>query len=725
MSDVEIRPTIRADLGALAEVLRQVYETDSYPVEGVDNALAWVDLPEALGQWTALSNGTPVGHIALLRPSEDDQGAVHVAASERAEIDDLVVVARLFVHPGHRGQGVASVLLDQAEAKAVELGRTAILDVIGKDTAAKSLYGSRGWKVVAQVDHPYGEGKCAPALVMKLEQRDAERQEASDDETRVRTGRESSGDSESGAGEAVSFEEAYREVPPIGSAWRWYDIPYRSARYFLRLKRLPSAPWLQRFLLRIMNFFIPFSEIDRARQFPALSLGRVSRPSDDESVTQSAIWAVEIFPPSHAQALVRLMKRNVWLAQKDYIGIAAYDWKIVLDARSDSQGTWWPVADFRSIDSVGYLPDAVQARLPEQFESIHLQARQIGTSLTAVVAKFVLTESAGRELDKAWKAHPRPRLVFRGWKRPKMLGGSSAWEADVHFARSRAHASARRWLSRHCRGYFAATPSQPLVDLLLFDAFDPLADLYSLDPEVVRASECLGLDFAGFIMKSPQLPGLALNQVDNGRLKPKHLNDVWAVYGRRDTVGKRTAETRAALNLDDSDAAIGFLVDRKIAPLLIAEALTKHQHLLARRIRGLRDLARLQHSRFKASAVTKLRKEILRTSLDIPWAYRDAREFWDLGGASRELSVHADDVYSRQHPVVPDASYDVMDAMRQRSLGQWQELERDDTTYRDVLTTAASLGAAATSTRLAVWSIVVASAATVVALVTLYVTMQL
>ena len=167
MSDVEIRPTIPTDLDALADVLVQVHASDGYPVEGVDDARAWVNLPEALGQWTAVLGGAPVGHVALLQPMPDD-ASVNLAGGQGYPTETLAVLARLFTAPSSRGAGVADLLMCEAEQHARQIGYDLVLEVLDKDQAALHLYRRRGWRSLGSIAHPKAPGETMPSTVMTL-----------------------------------------------------------------------------------------------------------------------------------------------------------------------------------------------------------------------------------------------------------------------------------------------------------------------------------------------------------------------------------------------------------------------------------------------------------------------------------------------------------------------------------------------------------------------------
>lgn len=159
-----IRPRTDEDLPALAKVLVEVHATDGYPVEGVDDPLAWLDLPNAIGAWTAEVNRTPVGHVSLTEPGPGDEAPRLFA--RRFGAVPTAVLGRLFIAPPARGQGLAQALVATASEAARRIGRRAVLDVMRKDQAAVGLYVRLGWTPLGEVAHHVNEHRAEPAIAM-------------------------------------------------------------------------------------------------------------------------------------------------------------------------------------------------------------------------------------------------------------------------------------------------------------------------------------------------------------------------------------------------------------------------------------------------------------------------------------------------------------------------------------------------------------------------------
>ncbi|MGL5828731.1 MAG: GNAT family N-acetyltransferase, partial [Angustibacter sp.] len=158
-----IRPRTDDDLPALARVLVKVHATDGYPVEGVDDPLAWLDLPNAIGAWTAELNGQPVGHVALTKPGRSDEAPRLFAEQHGPE--PTAVLGRLFVSPSARGQGLAEHLTRTAMNGAADANRWPVLDVMQKDVAAIRLYRRLGWSLLGAFPHSHN-GSAEPALAL-------------------------------------------------------------------------------------------------------------------------------------------------------------------------------------------------------------------------------------------------------------------------------------------------------------------------------------------------------------------------------------------------------------------------------------------------------------------------------------------------------------------------------------------------------------------------------
>lgn len=147
-------PTMRsrdeADLPECVELLRQVHRLDGYPVHWPEDAAAWLTPRNLLAAWVVVRDGTVVGH-ALLRGAPGTTGAEPIAAATGVPPDRTALIARLFVAPSARRDGVAARLLEAATNEARARGLLLALDVVGSHSAPIALYERAGWRRVATV----------------------------------------------------------------------------------------------------------------------------------------------------------------------------------------------------------------------------------------------------------------------------------------------------------------------------------------------------------------------------------------------------------------------------------------------------------------------------------------------------------------------------------------------------------------------------------------------
>lgn len=129
---MDIRPRSESDLPRVVDVLRRTHE-GGYPARWPDDPAVWLSPPGHLAAWTATVDDDPVGHVGLAAPA----------------VDEPPLVTRLFVHPDHRGRGVADALLATVEdSSAAPVLR---LDVTEETPGAWRLYERRGWRMTHRV----------------------------------------------------------------------------------------------------------------------------------------------------------------------------------------------------------------------------------------------------------------------------------------------------------------------------------------------------------------------------------------------------------------------------------------------------------------------------------------------------------------------------------------------------------------------------------------------
>ena len=159
-----IRERRAADLSEAAAALVEVHRRDGYPVEGVDDPVAWLVGPHQLQAWVAEREGRVVGHVALSDPHPDDAAATLWTTSAAGRHDDVAVLGRLFVLPAARGHSLGERLVHAATQYGHTRGRRLVLDVMAKDVAAIALYERLGWSRIGTTSHDDGHGNAFDAV---------------------------------------------------------------------------------------------------------------------------------------------------------------------------------------------------------------------------------------------------------------------------------------------------------------------------------------------------------------------------------------------------------------------------------------------------------------------------------------------------------------------------------------------------------------------------------
>jgi GNAT superfamily N-acetyltransferase len=161
---MNIRPRCDADIGRCADLLATVHVIDGYPVRMPTEPATFLCPPDLLGAWVAEDNDCIDGHVALRCRTS---APVLQLASEVTGVDAsrLAVVARLFVSPRARRRGIGRALLSAAAARACELGRLPVLDVVDGGKGAVALYEAAGWRRVGEVRVSFSDGQVVDELV--------------------------------------------------------------------------------------------------------------------------------------------------------------------------------------------------------------------------------------------------------------------------------------------------------------------------------------------------------------------------------------------------------------------------------------------------------------------------------------------------------------------------------------------------------------------------------
>jgi len=161
-ADVLIRHRNTADIPASAQILRQVYDSDGYPVEGVADPLSWLEPAALIQAWVAEVASEVVGHVAIFEAQEGDP-AVTLWQAQSGETGTVAVLGRLFVLSTARGMSIGELLVRTCMKDADRRGIQLLLDVMAKDQDAIRLYERLGWRRLGPSTHAFGAGESTAA----------------------------------------------------------------------------------------------------------------------------------------------------------------------------------------------------------------------------------------------------------------------------------------------------------------------------------------------------------------------------------------------------------------------------------------------------------------------------------------------------------------------------------------------------------------------------------
>jgi GNAT superfamily N-acetyltransferase len=159
---VRIRPRSQGDIATLVHLADAVRAVDRWPPHRCGTTRHFIAGTVPLLALVADDHGLAIGHVALHERSAPEV-IVIALASDALNIgpDQLAVVARLFVEPGRRRQGVGRALLNAAVEAAAGLGRHLILDVWAELDDAIALYERGGWRRLGEVSFAF-TSSCGP-----------------------------------------------------------------------------------------------------------------------------------------------------------------------------------------------------------------------------------------------------------------------------------------------------------------------------------------------------------------------------------------------------------------------------------------------------------------------------------------------------------------------------------------------------------------------------------
>jgi GNAT superfamily N-acetyltransferase len=161
---VLIRGRTEDDIGRCELLAHAVHDVDGYPGRLPTDMRSFLVAPDELAAWVAEVEGEIVGHVGL--HSRCTSATTNVLGQVmRLKDDELGVVARLFVSPTARRQGIGRRLLSTATEAARSRGLVPVLEVVTWLGAAVSMYEALGWARVGTAAFRFTDGTDLPMFV--------------------------------------------------------------------------------------------------------------------------------------------------------------------------------------------------------------------------------------------------------------------------------------------------------------------------------------------------------------------------------------------------------------------------------------------------------------------------------------------------------------------------------------------------------------------------------
>ncbi|WP_157075003.1 hypothetical protein [Janibacter limosus] len=474
-------------------------------------------------------------------------------------------------------------------------------------------------------------------------------------------------------------------------------------------------PWRIRRQLQIWSRHIwTYNNFDRIKAHPADDRTKPLLVPEGEEFAHGGIWVTEFFPPSMYSQLQESVRRNGW--ESDYYGFGeSTKGEQIRRARQGRGFAWARIATVTSPEA-NFVGVGLRQPIPVEFSLIDVSVRQIGRSLTAVVAFVRLSDVGRTQVDSVWKQEHEPKLV-RYQTGPSVEGRYFAALISTQSERERMHDLARKWLSENCAGYFAASDlGQPVVDYGLFSKFDPISEVSRQgNGDPLRMLGLESVSFGHYL--SPQVPGVAFEPGHPLRVSlSERLRNSWGLVGNLSKVREANRDQVGYGEHPFSVDTLAGMSDDAVRAFLLRVAAFRYVRSLGEVLGESRDSARSKHLKFSPKSMEALRGEMLLNSLDIPVVARDVQSLVDGSDWWPEGIVVSAEIDDPEGGV---KTINLIDNMGKEVSHQLELLQAEDAAYRDVLASAASLGASASQGRQSRYALALAGLSLIVALATL------
>lgn len=262
------------------------------------------------------------------------------------------------------------------------------------------------------------------------------------------------------------------------------------------------------------------------------------------------------------------------------------------------------------------------------------------------------------------------------------------------------------------------------MDLLVLTQFDPSSGERP-DRETEDRLRALGLTESGVTWQtSSELPGFLLEKV-RPPFVPILQERTWALWGNRSTIAAGKDLSRYGF---DDEGGIANYVDDHMSDFVVRLGLSEFLELLKAESANMRDSARAHHGKFGRRDLKRLRQRFLTASLDFASIQRDVQQYNSRRWREREAWfildyapwIRRQDNEAGRKPFKP---VPVNKDLRKRQNEAAKDLVAFDRSYREILSTVASLGASIDAFKVQRYAIWIAMASVIVALVTLWISL--
>lgn len=521
-------------------------------------------------------------------------------------------------------------------------------------------------------------------------------------------------------------QQVFQDIPEIGKTWRrWYDIPYNALWWIIGTKRNRKTPqFVKNFALHHINNLLQYNEFDRLKAWNKDDRMHNLYVPDNENVAIPAIIMVELFTPNEAPSLEKYIRKNGWNKQSRSYNRETNSERLA-QARSRDGLSWWRLADVVSGKKGTFVPDSVRGKLPVGCNWVQLKAIQIGSGLTAVVARFSFDDVQASRLDKVWHSSHEPileRSQSKGaFSRLRPLDRKFATFRATQTARNDLHKETRAWISRYCPGYFASHHEpQVSLDVMLTEKYNPVSKSKTRpDINLQDSLRALGLETVDlYRIIAPEMPDMLLTQAD--RLAEPYINTsrTWALIGNRQKIQKTTDNFKYYGG--DANQAVAHIAEENLGYTLILLAVSELLLILESQYAKLRDGAGVQHKKFKVKSLNDLGEIVLESSLTLASVRQDVANLqqkkWWFEGANFVMS-HSP--YLKDSFKKGSKPLNLSDDILKRQAKTFRRLSEIDRDYRDILTTVSSLGTSANNIKLGRWALLVSALSLIVAIIAL------